>query len=65
MHGTPYYAFAGPTLPHFFGDRPGVAALSVQVLHDVFVALFVAVLAQFENILEVPHFNLETDNRVF
>ena len=29
--------------PHFFGDRPGVAALSVQVLHDVFVALFVAV----------------------
>ena len=31
------------TLPHFFGDRPGVAALSVQVLDDVFVALFVAV----------------------
>jgi hypothetical protein len=23
------------TLPHFFGDRPGVAALSVQVLDDV------------------------------
>ena len=26
------------TLPHFFGDRPGVAALSVQVLDDVLSA---------------------------
>jgi hypothetical protein len=43
MHGTPYCVVAGLTLPHFFGDRPGVAALSVQVLHDVCVALFVAV----------------------
>jgi hypothetical protein len=51
MHGTPYCAFAGLPLPHFFGDRPSVAALSVQVLHDVFVARFIAVLAQFENIL--------------
>jgi hypothetical protein len=49
MHGTPYCAFAGLTLPHFFGDRPGVAALSVQVLHDVFVARFIAVLAQPKN----------------
>jgi uncharacterized protein YciI len=53
------------TLPHFFGDRPGVAPLSVQLLDDVFIALLVAVLAQLKNILELPHFHLEGDDRVF
>jgi hypothetical protein len=34
----------------FFGNRPSVAALSVQILDDVVVALFVAILAQFKDI---------------